>query len=92
MIYTWKLEHCLLALAGVVFLLSLYAQPVKNDSSLLSSFVTISKSNPYYFELSNGQPYIPVGANLCVGRKVLKSWILILKTYLKMEAIMPAFG
>lgn len=65
MIYTGKLKHCLLALAGVVFLLSLYAQPVKKDNSFLSSFVTISKSNPYYFELSNGQPYIPVGANLC---------------------------
>lgn len=30
-----------------------------------SSFVRISKANPAYFELSNGQPYVPVGANLC---------------------------
>lgn len=30
-----------------------------------ASFVKISEINPYFFELSNGEPYIPVGANIC---------------------------
>jgi hypothetical protein len=40
--------------------------PDKDD--VRSSFVRISKENPYYFELSNGDPYIPVGANVCWAR------------------------
>lgn len=37
--------------------------PKKADFN--ASFVKISKENPAYFELSNGEPYIPIGANLC---------------------------
>lgn len=32
------------------------------------SFVRISSKNPFYFELSNGETYIPIGANLCWAR------------------------
>ncbi len=41
----------------------LISGPDKDD--LGSSFVRISRENPYYFELSNGDCYIPIGANIC---------------------------
>lgn len=40
-------------------------QTTKNKSSYLNSFVKVSSENPAYFELTNGETYIPVGANLC---------------------------
>ncbi len=47
-----------------------------NHRSFRSSFVTISKSNPQYFELSNRQFYIPIGANLCWAKspEVMESY------------------
>jgi len=42
--------------------------PGKNiNLSFDESFVHVSKSNPYYFELTNGEPYIAIGANICWG-------------------------
>ena len=41
------------------------AQPVKNKSTFQKSYVRVSKENPIYFELTSGETYIPVGANLC---------------------------
>ena len=42
-----------------------FGQTVKNSSSFQNSFVKVSDENPFYFELTNGETYIPVGANLC---------------------------
>ena len=44
---------------------SLNGQPVKNSASFQNSYVKISTQNPFYFELTNGETYIPIGANLC---------------------------
>ena len=41
------------------------AQSVKNNSAFQNSYVRVSKENPFYFELTSGETYIPVGANLC---------------------------
>ncbi len=38
---------------------------VPDKEGFKSSFVRISKENPYYFELTNGDYYIPIGANIC---------------------------
>ena len=35
------------------------------SASFQESFVRVSEENPYYFELSNGETYIPNGLNLC---------------------------
>ncbi len=40
-------------------------QAAKSNSSFQNSYVKVSSDNPYYFELTNGETYIPVGANLC---------------------------
>ncbi len=40
-------------------------QTTKSKSSYQNSFVKVSDKNPFYFELTNGKTYIPVGANLC---------------------------
>ncbi|MDO8951677.1 MAG: cellulase family glycosylhydrolase [Draconibacterium sp.] len=40
-------------------------QKAKNNASFQNSFVKISTQNPFYFELTNGETYIPVGPNLC---------------------------
>lgn len=45
----------------------LFAQNKLTDQK---SFVRISKKNPHYFELSNGNPYIPVGPNICFPRLI----------------------
>src|SRR5699024_7331854 len=34
------------------------------------SFICISKTDPRYFELSNGTPFIPVGPNICFPRLI----------------------
>jgi len=54
----------------------LHAQAVQKQGAFQSSYVKISTENPYYFELSNGQPYIPIGANLCWAKdpKTLESY------------------
>ncbi len=38
------------------------------SASFQESFVRVSEENPYYFELSNGETYIPNGLNLCWAR------------------------
>jgi len=40
-------------------------QTTKSKSSVQNSFVKVSTENPFYFELTNGETYIPIGANLC---------------------------
>jgi len=35
-----------------------------NETSFRNSYVQINRNNPCYFELSNGDPYIPIGLNL----------------------------
>ena len=45
--------------------LSINGQPAKNDGSFQNSYVKVSELNPFYFELTNGETYIPIGANLC---------------------------
>ncbi|MFZ4726688.1 MAG: cellulase family glycosylhydrolase, partial [Paludibacter sp.] len=42
-------------------------QQLSNDLS----FVRVSKTDPRYFELSNGNAYIPVGPNICFPRLIL---------------------
>ncbi len=53
----------LLLFIAVQFFLN--GQPVKNSASFQNSYVKISTQNPFYFELTNGETYIPIGANLC---------------------------
>ncbi len=48
--------------------LLLQAQPSKSGQSFQTSFVKVSSENPFYFELTNGETYIPIGANLCWAR------------------------
>ena len=45
--------------------LSLNGQTKKSKSSFQNSYVKVSTKNPFYFELTNGETYIPIGANLC---------------------------
>ena len=54
-----------LLLFTLAFQLLLNAQPLKNNQSFQNSFVKVSSENPFYFELTNGETYIPIGANLC---------------------------
>lgn len=51
--------------------------PGKNSNlSFDESFVRVSKADPYYFELTNGQPYIAIGANICWGDMFyMKRWM-----------------
>jgi nicotinamide mononucleotide adenylyltransferase len=44
---------------------SVNGQPAKNNASFQNSYVKVSTHNPFYFELTNGETYIPIGANLC---------------------------
>ena len=37
----------------------------KKNSTSDNSFVRVSNKNPFYFELSNGDAYIPIGLNIC---------------------------
>ncbi len=57
-----KTIYIIIALSVVQFIL--YAQKAEN-SSFQNSYVKVSDKNPFYFELTNGKTYIPVGANLC---------------------------
>lgn len=50
----------LLEVAGTAQLARAEAEPSR-------PFVRVSPRNPHYFELSNGQPYIPIGFNLVPG-------------------------
>jgi len=50
--------------------LLLHAQPVKNNQSFQHSFVKVSSQNPFYFELTNGETFIPIGANLCWAKDI----------------------
>ena len=54
--------------------------PGKNiNLSFDESFVHVSKSNPYYFELTNGEPYIAIGANICWGDMFyMKRWMKLI--------------
>ena len=46
------------------------------DLTFDESFVQVSKVNPSYFELTNGQPYIAIGANICWGDMFyMKRWM-----------------
>jgi hypothetical protein len=49
----------------VAFQTVLQAQPNKMSQVYQNSFVRVSAKNPFYFELTNGETYIPIGANLC---------------------------
>lgn len=49
----------------VVVQLSINGQPAKNDASFQNSYAKVSEVNPFYFELTNGETYIPIGPNLC---------------------------
>ena len=40
-------------------------QKATNSTSFQNSYVKVSAENPFYFELTNGDTYIPIGANLC---------------------------
>ena len=68
------LKNTSLAAAGGMTLLNLPAleenRPISfvEENDFKSSFVRISKENPYYFELSDGNTYIPVGPNICFAR------------------------
>jgi len=44
----------------------IFSSPLQTQESQddLKSFVTVSNSDPHYFELSNGRPYIPIGLNM----------------------------
>lgn len=37
-------------------------------SLLLASFISVSSSNPRYFEMEDGKPWIPIGCNICFDR------------------------
>ncbi len=51
--------------ALIFFQLAVNGQTTKSNSSYQKSFVKVSDENPFYFELTNGETYIPIGANLC---------------------------
>ncbi|HSO89442.1 MAG TPA: hypothetical protein VLQ91_23015 [Draconibacterium sp.] len=38
---------------------------IENNSTFQNSYVKVSTNNPFYFEPTNGETYIPIGANLC---------------------------
>jgi len=44
---------------------SVNGQSAKNNASFQNSYVKVSTENPFYFELTNGETYIPIGVNLC---------------------------
>jgi hypothetical protein len=44
--------------------LSLNGQTKKSKSSFQNYYVKVSTENQFYFELTNGETYIPIGANL----------------------------
>lgn len=52
------------------FQLSLEAQQATGNNSFQHSFVKVSSKNPFYFELTNGKPYIPIGANICWAKNI----------------------
>jgi len=44
---------------------SVNGQSAKNNASFQRAYVKVSTQNPLYFQLTNGETYIPIGANLC---------------------------
>ena len=38
--------------------------------SFAGSFVQVSRADPHYFQLSDGEPYIPIGCNIAAMRDV----------------------
>lgn len=62
----------IISLTAFIFLLwnlSFAQKPVK---SFNMQYVEISKADPRYFQLSGGETYIPVGANICWARSMEK--------------------
>ncbi len=57
-----------LLLFVIAFQFLLQGQQVNNSNSFQSSFVRVSPENPFYFELTNGENYIPIGANICFAK------------------------
>jgi len=60
-----RTKTTILLLLILNFQLLLEGKTTQKDNSFQSSFVRISSENSFYFELTNGQTYIPIGANLC---------------------------
>lgn len=57
--------YLLILLLAIAFQSLLEAQPAKDNQSFRSAYVKVSSQNPFYFELTNGETYIPIGPNLC---------------------------
>ena len=49
----------------ILFQFNIFGQTEKSKLSFQNSYVKVSTDNPFYFELTNGETFIPVGANLC---------------------------
>jgi hypothetical protein len=60
-----KPKTSFLLLITLAIQLLLQAQPNKSSQKFQTSFVKVSSQNTFYFELTNGETYIPIGANLC---------------------------
>ncbi len=58
----------LLLIVFMIVTASLSGQERNRIFSSESAFVRVSRENPCYFEFSDGQSYIPVGANICYAK------------------------
>lgn len=54
-----------LILVTLTIRFSAFGQKPKSNELFQKSYVKVSNQNPFYFELTNGETYIPIGANLC---------------------------
>ena len=66
-----KHKFILVLIAIATLLISGCNTTITNDScnnSKCKGYVTVSKKNPHYFELTTGEPYIPCGMNICFPR------------------------
>lgn len=60
-----KAKKILFLLLTAAQCLTAQVQPTRTTDPASKGFVQVSPENPFYFRLSTGETYIPVGANIC---------------------------
>lgn len=61
-------EKILLSFLLILLFSRTNGQQTEQKEDFRNSFVQVSRKNTLYFDLSNGETYIPVGANICWAR------------------------
>lgn len=62
------MENKVKVLAGLLLLIFLITSCKTQNSKKEEGYIRVSSKNPYYFTYDNGDPYIPVGMNMCFER------------------------